>query len=159
MGQEIERKYLPISDEWKKLRGQGTRYRQGYLSLEPERNVRVRWSDTKAYLTVKGKSNGPARAEFEYEIPPDDADRMLRELCIKPLIEKTRYIVWDGKIKWEVDEFAGENQGLIIAEVETKDDLPIQKPRWIGGEVTDDSRYFNYNLVRHPYATWGGREG
>jgi adenylate cyclase len=156
MGQEIERKYLVANDDWRRHAGSGTLYVQGYLSLDPERSVRVRIAGGKAALTIKSETTSSIRDEFEYQIPAEDADRMLAGICIKPLIEKTRYVIQDGKLKWEIDEFSAENQGLIIAEVELEDDqLEIVTPEWVGEEVTDDPRYFNINLVRHPYSEWG----
>jgi adenylate cyclase len=156
MGQEIERKYLAASDNWRGKAGPGTLYVQGYLSLDPERTVRVRMAGGKAALTVKRENTSSIRDEFEYRIPADDADHMLDKICIKPLIEKTRYVIQDGNLKWEIDEFSAENRGLIIAEVELQNDrLEIVKPDWVGEEVTNDPRYFNINLVKHPYSEWG----
>jgi adenylate cyclase len=156
MGQEIERKYLVPNDNWRRHAGPGKVYVQGYLSLDPERSVRVRVAGRKAALTVKGESTSSIRDEFEYQIPAEDADRMLDKICVKPLIEKTRYVIQDGKLKWEIDEFSGENRGLIITEVELEDErLEIVTPDWVGEEVTDDPRYFNINLVKHPYSEWG----
>jgi CYTH domain-containing protein len=156
MGKEIERKYLVVNDHWRRDAGPGTLYVQGYLSVDPERSVRVRIAGSKAALTVKHENTSSIRDEFEYQIPADDADYMLDKICIKPLIEKTRYVIQDGKLKWEIDEFSAENRGLIIAEVELEDDrLEIVKPDWVGEEVTDDPRYFNINLVKHPYSEWG----
>jgi adenylate cyclase len=155
MGQEIERKYLVVNENWRGHAGPGTVYVQGYLSVDPERSVRVRIAGSEAALTVKGESTYSIRDEFEYQIPAEDADRMLDKICIKPLIEKTRYVVQDGKLKWEIDEFSAENRGLIIAEVELEDDRQeIVTPDWVGEEVTDDPRYFNINLVKHPYSEW-----
>lgn len=154
MAQEIERKFLVVGDAWRKL-GEATVFRQGYLSTVKERTVRVRIVGDKGYLTVKGLSIGAKRAEFEYEIPAADADAMLNELCELPLIEKTRCKIPVGDLIWEVDEFVGDNEGLIVAEVELSDeDQEIRLPDWIGEEVTDDPRYFNVNLVAHPYKNW-----
>ena len=156
MGQEIERKYLVANDGWRWHAGPGTLYVQGYLSVDPERSVRVRIAGDKAALTIKRETTSSIRDEFEYQILPKDADRMLADICIKPLIEKTRYVIQDGKLKWEIDEFAAENRGLVIAEVEFEDDRQkIVMPDWVGEEVTDDPRYFNTNLVKHPYSEWG----
>jgi len=136
MAREIEHKYLVRNGSWRRA-VQGTPYRQGYLSLDPERSVRVRLGGGKAFLTVKGKSEGPARDEFEYPIPVADAEHMLEALCIQPLIEKTRYTIAHGTLKWEVDEFAGENEGLTIAEVEIEHEgQEIAKPGWVGEDVT-----------------------
>ena len=154
MAKEIERKFLVAGDEWKKL-AQGTHFRQGYLSTVKERTVRVRTIDDKGYLTIKGITVGATRLEYEYDIPASDANEMLADLCEKPIIEKHRYkIAFDG-LTWEVDEFHGENEGLVVAEVElTSEDQQFEKPSWIGEEVTSDPRYYNSNLIAHPYTTW-----
>lgn len=154
MGIEIERKFLLTGMQWKKLAA-GTAYRQGYLSSVKERTVRVRTISDKGFLTVKGISVGATRLEYEYEIPLDDANALLDELCEKPLIEKNRYkINFEGFI-WEVDEFFGENDGLIVAEIELEsEDQSFEKPAWVGQEVTGDSRYFNSNLIQAPYSQW-----
>ncbi len=154
MGQEIERKFLVRGEAWRGLAAP-TPYRQGYLSTVAARTVRVRTVGDKGYLTVKGLSVGARRSEFEYEIPRADADAMLDELCERPLIEKTRRkIPFEGMI-WEVDEFAGDNQGLVVAEVELSDEnQEVRLPDWIGEEVTGDPRYFNANLIAHPFSTW-----
>lgn len=154
MGKEIERKFLVKGDDWKK-KGKGTVYRQGYLSTVKERVVRVRMVNDKGFLTIKGINRGATRLEFEYEIPVADAKEMLEKLCLRPLIEKTRYVVEYGGLKWEVDEFAGENEGLILAEVELEDEQQkVELPDWIGEEVTGDPRYFNSNLIKNPYTRW-----
>ena len=129
MGKEIERKFLLKDNSWRSL-AQGTRYRQGYLSSTKERVVRVRTIDDKGFLTIKGVTAGATRTEYEYEIPVDDSEAMLDELCEKPLIEKKRYkIDFDG-LTWEVDEFFGENHGLIVAEVELEsEDQEFEKNR------------------------------
>ena len=151
MAQEIERKFLVTGDAWREL-AEGTMYRQGYLSTVEDRTVRVRTAGAKGYFTVKGITVGATRTEFEYEIPVADADTMLDELCIRPLIEKTRHkIPFDGLV-WEVDEYAGDNDGLVVAEVElSHEDQELRLPNWIGEEVTSDPRYYNANLVAHPY--------
>jgi CYTH domain-containing protein len=154
MGKEIERKYLVKSNEWKNL-AKGTSYRQGYLSTVKERTVRVRTIDEKGFLTIKGITVGASRAEYEYEIPAKDADAMLSNLCEKPLIEKNRYKIGHAGMTWEVDEFFGDNDGLIVAEVElAAEDQKIELPSWIGEEVTSDPRYFNSNLTKNPYKNW-----
>jgi len=154
MAKEIERKFLVKGDVWREL-AKGTAYRQGYLSTVKERTVRVRTIDDKGYLTVKGITIGSTRVEYEYEIPAADANEMLDDLCEQPIIEKRRYkIVQDGLI-WEVDEFSGVNQGLIVAEVELDSEAQdFTKPDWIGDEIADDPRYFNSNLIAHPYTQW-----
>lgn len=154
MAKEIERKFLVKGVDWKEM-AKGTRYRQGYLNSVKERTVRVRTIDDKGFLTVKGITTGASRSEFEYEIPAADADAMLTDLCEKPLIEKNRYKIQAGRHVWEIDEFFGENQGLIVAEVElTTEKETFEKPAWVGAEVTGDPRYFNSNLIKHPFTQW-----
>jgi len=153
MGQEIERKYLVQGSEWKSL-ASGTLFRQGYLNSAKERVVRVRTMGDRAALTVKGITVGATRLEFEYDIPLDDAAALL-DLCEQPIIEKTRYrIPLDGLV-WEVDEFHGVNEGLTVAECELESEgQEVPCPEWVGQEVTGDPRYFNSNLIAHPYSTW-----
>jgi CYTH domain-containing protein len=154
MAVEIERKYLTSSDEWRGL-AEGLDYRQGYLSTTKERTVRVRTIGEQGFLTIKGVTIGATRAEYEYEIPVNDAHEMLDGLCLRPLVEKRRYRIPHQGVVWELDEFFGENLGLILAEVELEsEDQAIETPSWIGEEVTDDPRYFNANLVQNPYSTW-----
>lgn len=154
MGKEIERKFLVKGDSWR-AQSHGKRYRQGYLSTVKERTVRVRTAGDKAYMTVKGLTQGASRAEYEYEIPFTDATEMLDTLCERPIIEKTRYRLPQDDIVWEIDEFEGDNRGLIVAEVELKDEhQSVRMPDWIGQEVTDDPRYFNANLVKKPFNSW-----
>ena len=153
MGTEIERKYLVKGEAWKEL-GEAVLYRQGYLNSRKERVVRIRTMGTKAALTIKGIAVGATRLEFEYDIPLDDCNQLL-DLCEQPLIEKTRYKIPYGGLLWEVDEFHGVNDGLVVAECELEsEDQPIDKPEWIGDEVTGDSRYFNSNLVASPFTKW-----
>ena len=117
--------------------------------------VRVRTKGEHAYLTIKGGTTGITRLEFEYEIPLEEANEILNELCQKPLIEKIRYEAYVGRFKWEIDEFQGENAGLVVAEVELEDEnQEFLKPDWLGEEVSDDFRYQNANLVKHPYSQW-----
>jgi adenylate cyclase len=154
MGQEIERKFLVVGDGWRPG-ARGQRFRQGYLSSTRERTVRVRVHGDRAALTIKGPARGIVRPEFEYEIPVADAEILLDTLCERPLIEKTRWFVEFGGLSWEIDEFAGENAGLVMAEVELeREDQPFDLPPWAGAEVTHDARYQNASLVRHPYARW-----
>ncbi|MBW4652175.1 MAG: CYTH domain-containing protein [Kaiparowitsia implicata GSE-PSE-MK54-09C] len=156
MGIEIERKFLVQGDGW---RGQspGAVYRQGYVLASQGRTVRVRVAGTTGFLTLKGGAQGLTRKEFEYEIPLAEAEELLLLMCDRPLIEKTRYhIPYQGLI-WEVDEFAGENAGLILAEVElTSETQTVPIPDWIGTEVSSDPRYYNAFLSRHPFRLWGG---
>ena len=152
MGTEIERKFLVKKGVWRNQTA--TNYRQGYLSTVKERTVRVRTIEDKGYLTIKGISIGASRLEFEYEIPGQDAGALL-DICEKPIIEKSRYKVEHGGFVWEVDEFSGENLGLIVAELELEsEDQYFPKPDWIGEEVTGDPRYFNSNLIKNPYSKW-----
>ena len=154
MGKEIERKFLVKNDSFKKL-AKGDKYRQGYLNSMKERVVRVRTINDKGFLTVKGITTGATRAEYEYPIPVKDADAMLDDLCEKPLIEKNRYKISFKGFIWEVDEFFGENQGLICAEIELEqEDQLFEKPEWIADEVTGDPKYFNSNLIQNPYRKW-----
>jgi adenylate cyclase len=153
MGKEIERKYLVTGTQWKET-ATGTLYRQGYLNSQKERVVRARTMGDKAALTIKGITVGATRLEFEYEIPMDDCNQLL-ELCEQPLIEKTRYKVEYGGLIWEIDEFHGVNDGLIVAECELdSEDQAIDKPGWVGEEVTSDPRYYNSNLIANPFSTW-----
>lgn len=153
MALEIERKFLVSEGAWRNE--QGAKYRQGYLNSNKERTVRVRIIADKGFLTVKGISRGAVRVEYEYEIPGAEAKAMLDDLCEKPLIEKIRYKTVFKGLVWEVDEFFGENQGLIIAEVELEsEDQKFIKPEWIGEEVTGDQKYFNANLIHYPYSKW-----
>jgi adenylate cyclase len=154
MGKEIERKFLVKGDAWRAL-ADGVIYRQGYLNSAKERTVRIRTVGDKAFLTIKGITVGATRAEYEYPIPFDDCNAMLDTLAEKPLIEKKRYKVKHGTFTWEIDEFFGENRGLIVAEVELQsEDQPFERPDWVGEEVTGDPRYFNSNLIKHPYVKW-----
>jgi CYTH domain-containing protein len=155
MGSEIERKFLVRSEDWKPG-AVGVPYRQGYLCRQAARTVRVRVAGGQAYLTIKGQAQGITRLEYEYPIPLADAQDLLEQLCLKPLIEKTRYRLEFGGRVWEVDEFAGENQGLVVAEVELESpDQPLELPDWVGEEVTHDPRYLNANLVEQPFSRWG----
>ena len=154
MAKEIERKFLVKGDAWRAL-AKGSTYRQGYLNSAKERTVRIRTADGRAFLTIKGITVGATRSEYEYEIPFDDGKAMLDTLVEKPLIEKKRYKIPVGNVTWEIDEFLGENVGLIVAEVELKGaDQTFDKPAWLGDEVTSDPRYFNANLIKNPFTCW-----
>ena len=154
MANEIERKFLVVGNAWKAL-ATGVAYRQGYLSTAKERTVRVRTVGARGILTIKGLTRGISRLEFEYDIPLADANQMLDTLCERPLIEKVRHTLHLGPVTWEIDEFTGDNQGLVVAEVELKSaDQAFERPSWLGDEVSHDPRYFNANLVRRPYSTW-----
>jgi CYTH domain-containing protein len=154
MAEEIERKFLVKRDAWRAL-AKGTTYRQGYLNSAKERTVRIRTADAQAFITIKGMTVGATRSEYEYEIPFGDAKEMLETLAEKPLIEKTRYKIPVGNLTWEIDEFLGENAGLIIAEVELKsEEQTFARPAWLGDEVTGDPRYYNANLIKNPFTRW-----
>lgn len=159
MNKEIERKFLvedKNADSWRNAIY--SEIRQGYLSVDKQRTVRVRIAGDAAYLTIKGITAGATRAEYEYPIPVAHAREMLDDLCLRPLIEKWRYRVGYGGLVWEVDEFYGDNAGLIVAEVELKSAQQVfDRPPWAGEEVTDDPRYYNANLVNHPYTKWKSR--
>lgn len=157
MPKETERRFLVRGEEWRQGARKQVEYRQGYLSVEPDRNVRVRASADGAEITIKGNRNGLTRSEFEYPIPLDDANILLSEVCQKPLIQKTRFTVAANRQTWEVDEYKNENQGLTVAELE----LPgnghrFSKPTWVGEEISGNERFSNAALVSHPYHTWHG---
>ncbi|WP_041914206.1 CYTH domain-containing protein [Selenomonas ruminantium] len=152
MAKEIERKFL-VKDNWQP-QGAGMKIAQGYLSTVPERTVRVRIKDDKGYLTIKGKNEGISRAEFEYEIPLQDAEALLR-LAEQPVLEKTRYLEKQGDFLWEIDVFAGDNEGLVVAEIELPtEETVFSRPSWLGEEVSGDVRYYNANLIKMPYSLW-----
>lgn len=154
MSLEIERKFLVRGERWKSL-AQGVLLRQGYLSSDPNRIVRVRIEGESAMLTIKGRTIGATRTEWEYPVPMEDARAFLDGLCEKPIIEKIRYRIRHEGMMWEVDEFLGDNAGLVVAEIELEaEDQMFSRPDWVGEEVTHDARYFNANLLRHPYAGW-----
>lgn len=154
MSMEIERKFLVRGDAWRTL-GEPVLIRQGYLSSQPERVVRVRIEGTRAMLTIKGKAQGIRRSEWEYEIPLEEAGTMLDALCERPLIEKTRTrITYQGMV-WEVDAFLGDNEGLVVAEIELESESQaFARPDWVGLEVSADPRYFNTSLLKHPFRSW-----
>ena len=155
MAIEIEHKFLLANDDWRKHVSRSVKYRQGYLSSQASSSIRVRISNEHAWLNIKSATIGTHRHEYEYEIPLTDADEILTNLCRKPLIEKTRYFVTYDQHLWEIDEFEGDNQGLIVAEIEL--DVigrSFSKPLWLGQEVTEDLRYYNNNLAVHPYSEW-----
>ena len=150
---EIERKFL-VKKNWPRI-GRRKTIRQGYLSTDKNRTVRVRLENERGLITIKGMPEGLARPEFEYTIPGEDAAYLLDHLCRQPVIEKTRYIIdYEGRV-WEIDEFHGDNQGLIIAEIELGEvSAEVPLPDWIGEEVTGDPRFYNANLIGHPYKEW-----
>lgn len=159
MAIEIERKFRVRDDEWITFREQnglqGVRFCQGYLA-EGQATVRVRISGTDAWMTVKGRTTGVQRLEFEYPIPVAEARDMLDNLCAKPLIDKYRYrLPCERGLCWEIDEFLGDNAGLIVAEIELpQEDTAFASPAWLGDEVSQDARYFNVNLAKHPFKEW-----
>ena len=155
MGIEIERKFLVNGNDWRTL-GTATGMRQGYLCADPARTVRVRIEGEQGVLTIKGKSDGGiARGEWEYPIPLGEAQELLDGVCERPLVEKIRHRIAYAGFTWEVDEFLGENAGLVVAEIELPaEDTVFDKPDWVGAEVTGEKRYYNSSLIRSPYSTW-----
>jgi CYTH domain-containing protein len=160
MGTEIERKFLVNQELWQQHKQadssvQGTLYRQGYIPTLNQRTVRVRVAGEQGYLTLKGPVLDLARLEFEYPIPLADATQMLNQLCELPLIEKIRYKVYTGSLIWEIDEFLGANQGLLIAEVELQNaNQVVELPEWVGEEVSGKPRYYNSSLAKCPFTLW-----
>lgn len=155
MGIEIERKFLIRDDRWRQQVERSTRMRQGYLTSDARCSVRVRVAGSQGFLNIKSGTLGIQRSEYEYAIPLTEAEEILDTLCEKPLLEKTRHFVHHGQHVWEIDEFAGENTGLIVAEVELRHpDEPLACPDWLGEDVSHDIRYYNSQLVRYPYKTW-----
>lgn len=154
MAKEIERKFLVAHQAWRESVNTIHVYRQGYLSYDSERTVRVRATEVTGYLTIKGITEGLTRDEFEYEIPLADALALL-QLCERPAIEKKRYIVPNGAHVWEVDVFEGVNEGLVLAEIELgSEDEAFDKPNWLGNEVSGDRKYSNSALSLHPFKDW-----
>ncbi|OON61954.1 adenylate cyclase [Massilia sp. KIM] len=154
MGVEIERKFLVVNEAWRSL-GEPVLLRQGYLCADPLRTVRVRIEGDQGLLTIKSKNEGAARGEWEYPIPLLEAAELLDRLCERPLVEKYRRRIPYAGFVWEVDEFLGENAGLVVAEIELPAvDAEFALPDWIGREVTGDKRYYNSSLIRSPYSTW-----
>ena len=155
MGQEIEKKFLVCGD-YKSEATKATRITQGYLSSVPERTVRVRIKGDKGYITIKGigSQSGASRFEWEKEIPVEDVRELLK-LCEPGIIDKTRYIIPKGNHNFEVDEFYGDNDGLVVAEVELgAEDESFERPSWLSAEVTGDKRYYNSMLMKNPYKNW-----
>jgi adenylate cyclase len=159
MATEIERKFLLVSEEWRALVSRSESFRQGYLSSSKRASVRVRIADDTATLNIKGMTLGIQRPEYEYEIPLLEATELLDQLCERPLIEKTRHFVEFGGKLWEIDEFHGDNAGLIVAEVEldAPDDV-IPMPTWAGADVSHLERYYNVRLTQYPYSQWSAEE-
>jgi CYTH domain-containing protein len=155
MAIEIERKFLIKKDLWQQVAKDKSSYiKQGYLTTDPNLTIRVRLRDQQAFLTIKGKTKGASRPEYEYEIPKADASELLDNFSTNS-IEKTRYEITDDGNLWEVDQFRGDNEGLIVAEIELQDEnQKFSLPPWIDIEVTSDARYYNSNLVQNPYKHW-----
>lgn len=155
MAIEIERKFLVIDDRWRDGVVASTTMRQGYLTGDARGSVRLRIAGKRAHLNIKGATVGRSRLEFEYPIPLADAEQMLGELCDGPLVEKVRHLVRVGRHDWEVDVFSGANAGLVVAEIELDAvDEIFERPPWIGREVTEEVRYYNACLAKHPYREW-----
>lgn len=154
MAIEIEKKFLVRNQDWKKD-ASATLYYQGYLCSGSGRTVRVRIAGETGYITIKSKHTGISRLEFEYAIPVEDARTMLDQVCQQPIIHKQRYLIRYGGFLWEIDEFYGENEGLILAEIELQsEDQEFPKPEWLGKEVSHDGRYYNASLINLPYSQW-----
>jgi len=154
LAKEIERKFLVTSKDF--LHNlEPTFYQQGYIPTCDNTTVRLRVIGDKAFLTIKGENQGITRLEFEYEIPLEDAKQMMNAVCSKPMIEKFRYICQVGNTRWEVDRFVGDNDGLVVAEVElNSESQEFDHPDWLGREVSGDAKYYNSQLVKHPYSKW-----
>lgn len=155
MGKEIERKFLVKKEVWNQFnKPAGQYFRQGYLVNETEMTIRVRLTPEKGFFTIKGITNNISRAEYEYEIPVEDAKELLEKFC-KSEISKIRYKPVVGNKRWDVDEFLGDNEGLVVAEIELEtEDQEFLKPDWIGKEVSGDERYYNACLIEQPFKTW-----
>jgi adenylate cyclase len=160
MALEIERKFLVRSDEWRAQVQSRELLKQGYLTAGAACSIRARVAGERAWLNIKAKRSGMTRLEFEYPIPRADADEILGELCNGPLLEKYRHRIPAGELVWEIDEFLGANAGLIVAEIELpSEQAQFARPAWLGEEVTDDVRYYNFNLVQKPYREWANGKG
>lgn len=160
MGIEIERKFLLKNDFWRKQADSGEVYSQGYLTpTGTKSSVRIRLTGQRAWINVKSATLGISRSEYEYEIPMKDAKELLADLCLKPLIEKRRFKIKSENHVWEIDEFYGENAGLVVAEIElASEEEQFAKPKWLGKEVSDDKRYYNICLVDHPFCDWTDKQ-
>ena len=155
MATEIERKFLILNQDWQEYTKSELHIVQGYLATNEFSSTRIRIQNDKANINIKSATLGITRTEFEYSIPVDDARLMLEDLCIKPVIEKTRFTVEHMGHTWEIDVFSGDNEGLIVAEIElSSPDEAFEKPSWIGEEVSNDARYYNACLVNNPYKNW-----
>ena len=155
MATEIEHKFLLRDERWRTQVERSVRLRQGYLTSDARCSVRVRVAEDQGFLNLKSGTLGIQRSEYEYPIPLAEAEEILDALCEKPLLEKTRHYLHFGNHLWEIDEFAGDNAGLIVAEIElSRVDEPFARPDWLGEEVSHDIRYDNSQLARHPYRNW-----
>lgn len=155
MATEIEHKFLLATDSWRAQVSRSEHFVQGYLTSAPESSIRIRICGQQAWLNIKSATIGKQRLEFEYAIPLPDAEQIVANLCRKPLVEKIRHFIECAGHTWEIDEFSGDNAGLIVAEIElSAADETFPKPEWLGEEVTHELRYYNNNLVLHPYNTW-----
>ena len=155
MGIEIERKFLVNKEKWSQVvKNERSHYRQGYIVTDPEKTIRVRLTDKSGFITIKGLTVGAARPEFEYSIPKEDAVQLLDNFCSSELSKVRYFITYDNKL-WEVDEFTGQNEGLIVAEIELSSEEEVfSLPPWVDQEVTGDKRYSNSNLSVNPYRNW-----
>lgn len=159
MATEIERKFLVTNDRWRDAVVRSAVYRQGYLESNPRVSIRVRIEDDQARLNIKSGTLGIERLEYEYPLPLADAEEMLDRLADGPLVEKTRHFVEHQGHTWEIDVFAGDNQGLVVAEIElSSPDEAFARPDWLGAEVSHEKRYYNVMLTRHPYRDWTAEE-
>ncbi len=159
MAIEIERKFLVDESKLEALRAlaldNGSRIVQGYIPTQARVTVRARIKGDKAYLTLKGENTGISRLEFEYEIPVADAEQILENLCVSPKVDKTRYEIQHGKHLWELDVFHGDNEGLVVAEVEMRSETEqVELPEWVLQEVTGEAKYYNSSLIKYPYCNW-----
>ena len=155
MATEIERKFLLKNDLWRDSVVKYIFFKQGYLVGSEKASVRVRIEGEQANMNVKSATLGVTRKEYEYSIPLEDAQELLNNLCQQPLIEKIRHYVYVGDHEWEIDEFKGDNQGLIVAEIELKDEMEeFNKPEWLGQEVSHEKKYYNSLLAKQPYKNW-----
>ncbi|PWS31913.1 CYTH domain-containing protein [Pedobacter paludis] len=155
MGKEIERKFLLNREKWLAIdKPTGQHFRQGYILTDPNKTIRVRTTETKGFLTIKGISVGASRSEYEYEIPLHEASELLDNFATSEL-EKIRYVITYKEKVWEIDEFLGDNFGLMVAEIELiSEDEEFDLPEWIDQEVTEDQKYYNSNLTLNPYKLW-----
>ena len=155
MGIEIERKFLVDKEKWSQVtKEKQSLYRQGYIVSDPEKTIRVRLTDKEAFLTIKGLTVGASHAEFEYSIPVADAQQLLDGFC-DSVVSKIRYFITHDNKLWEVDEFLGDNEGLMVAEIELdSEDEVFSLPAWVGKEVTSEKKYSNSNLAKKPYKSW-----